>query len=303
MALTITNNTYAGSDVAEYFGQMFLGMRELSGNHISLLPNVKHRVNLPILGSDTDALRGDNCSFADDGSALSYRQVTTEAYLHQMEICFEDVEQIWEADRLRAGAANSGDNDFNRWLIEFKLKEITQKLSREMWNGVTPTNVQNGIMAIAQADANTVKVGTPVAITAANVIAEMTRLYQAAPIAVAQSADARFYVSYEVFRHYVVALGTAAGNANFNLNQTPGVAENLGIFGVPVIPVNLGGSDMIFTHTKNIFMATDLLSDLNMINIVDMSKTTAEPKVRFMARFRSGWNYAVSSDLAIYNAA
>lgn len=303
MALSITNNTYAGSDVAEYFGQMFLSMRELSGNHISLLPNVKQKTNLPILGADGDVLRADDCSFTDDGSALSYRVVETEAYTHQMQICYNDVESIWEADRLRAGAHNSGDNDFNRWLIEFKLKEITSKLSREMWNGATPTNVQNGIMAIAQADANTVKVGSPVAITAANVIAEMTRLYQAAPIAVAQSSDARFYVSYEVYRHYVVALATTSGNANFNLNQTPGVAENLGIFGVPVIPVNLGGSDMIFTHTKNIFMATDLLSDLNQINIVDMSKTTAEAKVRFMARFRAGWNYAVSSDVAIYNAA
>jgi len=58
-------------------------------------------------------------------------------------------------------------------------------------------------------------------------------------------------------------------------------------------------NSMVFAQKSNLWFGTNLLSDWNNIQLVDMGEW-AEENVRFSAKFFAGVQYGMSNEIAVY---
>jgi hypothetical protein len=101
----------------------------------------------------------------------------------------------------------------------------------------------------------------------------------------------------------LLALASSSGNANYNISDTPGLSASVAFAGIPVVPVNMGSSDMLIASRSAIYMGTDLLDDMNKIAIIDQYPITGVSKVIYSSRYIAGWQFAGLDDVYLYNAA
>jgi len=127
-----------------------------------------------------------------------------------------------------------------------------------------------------EADSDVVDV-TGTTVTAANVITEMGKVVDAIPTAVYGKEDLYIYVSSNVARAYVRALGGfgASGlgaNGVNNEGTTWFNGGDLAFDGVKVF-VCSGMSDntMVAAQKSNLFFGTGLLADHNEVKLIDMA--------------------------------
>jgi hypothetical protein len=158
------------------------------------------------------------------------------------------------------------------------------------------------------ADATVIDVvGT--AITAANVITEMGKVVDAIPSALYGKEDLYLYVSQNVARAYVRALGgfAAAGLGANGVNNEGTQWWNNGALsfdGVKIFVANgLADNFMVAAEKSNLFFGTGLLSDHNEVKVLDMGDLDGSQNVRVIMRFTSGVEYGIGSDIVLYTPA
>ena len=183
--------------------------------------------------------------------------------------------------------------------------KVADRTEKNIWSGNTSTSGQfNGFATLLAAD-SALPSGqdiTGVAVTAANVVAELGKVVDAIPTAVYGSEDLAIYAASNVIRAYTRALGGfgaagvgANGYENKGNNQVLG---NLFFDGIPVIPARGAADDMIIAAEKsNLFFGTSLISDLNNISVLDMQEIDGSMNVRVVMRFTAGVQYAQVSDI------
>jgi hypothetical protein len=60
---------------------------------------------------------------------------------------------------------------------------------------------------------------------------------------------------------------------------------------------------VVATLKSNLYFGTDLLSDMNQVQVVDMRASTADQKVRYRSAFSSDVNYAFAEQIMMYRPA
>ena len=150
-------------------------------------------------------------------------------------------------------------------------------------------------------------VGTSV--TAANVIGEMGKVVDAIPSALYGKEDLYLYVSQNVARAYVRALGGFAA-AGLGANGTNAEGTQwwnngaLSFDGVKIFVANgLADNYMVAAEKSNLFFGTGLLSDHNEVKVLDMGDLDGSQNVRVIMRFTSGVEYGIGSDIVLYTPA
>ena len=148
----------------------------------------------------------------------------------------------------------------------------------------------------------------PAAVDAANVIAELGRIVDAIPSALYGKEDLYLYVSQNIARAYVRALGGfgaaglgAAGSDNKGTQWYDNGA--LSFDGVSVFMANgLADNKMVAAQSSNLYFGTGVLSDLNQVKVLDMADLDGSQNVRVIARFTGGIQYGFGSEIVYYTA-
>jgi hypothetical protein len=201
---------------------------------------------------------------------------------------------------------------FQDFLISRMLGQVAEATERSIWKGVNATSGQfGGIMTQAIAEAGTgipsgqVVVGTSV--DATNVIDEMGKVVDAIPSRLYSNPNLKLYVSQNVARAYVRALGgfaaagVGAAGTNAQGTQWYGAGSGLSFDGVPVFVANgLSNNEMFATLTDNIFFGTGILSDFNEVKLIDMAMIDGSQNVRFVMRYTAGTQIAILEDCVVY---
>jgi hypothetical protein len=158
------------------------------------------------------------------------------------------------------------------------------------------------------ADADVVDVvGTTV--TAANVIDELGKVVDAIPSAVYGKEDLNLYVSQNVARAYVRALGGFAaaglGAAGTNAQGTQWFNNgSLSFDGVSIFVANgLADNYIVAAEKSNLYFGTGLLADHNEVKVLDMADLDGSQNVRVIMRFTAGVQYGIGSDIVLYTPA
>lgn len=296
---TITT-AYAGEFAGKYIAAAVLSANTLANNGITLLPNVKYKTALKKIvnsGIVVDA----TCDFTDTGVVtLSDKVLTVAEKQVNLQVCKTAYQKDWEAVQMGYSAFDELPANFSDFFIAKMLKDIALDTENFIWNATT------GLQALLVADGSAV-VTTPIAIDSTNVIAKLGLLVDKIPASLYGMEDLRIFVSQNVAKAYVRALGGfgASGlGSNGYANQgnawyTNGTA--LTFDGIQLFVANgLPASNMVATTISNIYFGTGLMDDQNEIKLLDMADIDGSKNVRFVARFTRGIQVGFGGDSATY---
>ena len=195
---------------------------------------------------------------------------------------------------------------FADYLIAHVAAKVAENNEVSIWRGVDATAGQfPGFVTLATADANVIDVvGTT--ITASNVIAELGKVVDAIPAALYGKEDLYIYVSQNVARAYVRALGGfAASGLGANGTNAMGTQwfnnGSLTFDGVKLFVANgLANNYMMAAQKSNLYFGTGLLADHNEVKVIDMADIDGSQNVRVVMRFTAAVQYGIGSEIVLY---
>lgn len=295
---TITTN-YAGEFAGDYIAAAILSANTLANNGVTILPNVKYKATLKKLVS-SGIVQDATCDFTDVGVVtLSDKVLTVTEKQVNLQLCKTPFEKDWEAVQMGYSAFDTLPAKFSDFFIAKMLKDIALDTENFIWNAT------NGLQALLVADGS-VAVPSPVAITAANVIDKLGLVVDRIPAALYGKEDLRIFVSQNVAKAYVRALGgfSVLATANNGVDMKGTTWYNNGgltFDGVELFVANgLPSSCMVATTIENLYFGTGLMDDQNLIKTIDMADIDGSKNVRFIARFTRGLQVGFGADAVTY---
>jgi hypothetical protein len=305
---TSITTTYAGEFSGKYIAAALLSAPTLEKGGMTIMPNVKFKQVIKRVATD-NIIANATCDFDPTSTiTLTERVLQPESFQVNLQLCKSDFRSDWDALQMGYSAFDVLPKSFADFLIAHAAEKVAAGMETAIWTGVNATAGQfAGIMTQLLTDAS-LPSGQEVAgttVTAANVITELGKIVDACPAALYGKEDLTLYVSSNIYRAYVRALGgfAAAGvGANGYDNKGTNQALNdLYFDGVKIFLANgLAANTALLSQVSNLFFATSLLSDLNEVRVLDMSENDGSQNVRVIMRFTADAKYGFASDLCTY---
>ncbi len=304
---TYTAGTYAGEFSGKILGAALLSASTLDQGAITIMPNVRYKSVLQV-GAWANVVKGASCDFTATGAlTLTEKVLTTKELQVNAELCKQDLVQEWQAVEMGFSAYAEIPNSFEEYVISRVAAEVANATETSIWAGASGSDDYDGFQALAYADSTVVDV-TASAITASNVIAQMGAVVDAASKAALGQADLTLYVSTNVARAYIRALGgfgtSGLGAAGIDNKGTSWYSNNqqLTFEGIPVfVASGMGNNKMMLTPKSNLFWGTGLADDRNEVRFIDMADKDGSRNVRVIMRWTAGCQIGVGADLVYYS--
>jgi hypothetical protein len=307
MADSITSN-YAGEFAGKYIAAALLSADTLDGGGITIRPNVKFKETMRTL-STNGLVKDAACDFSDASDVTIADRVLTPKELQvNLQLCKKDFHNQWEAEQMGYGAFDELPASFTDYLIGYVADKVAQKTEQMIWEGTGSTDEFSGLTTQIALDANLPAAqeiaGTSV--DATNVIAQLGLIVDAIPSSVYGKEDLYIYVSQNIARAYVRALGGfgssgLGANGVNNAGTTWYNGGDLAFDGVKLFVCSgLADNTAMAAQKSNLFFGTGLLSDHNEVKVLDMADLDGSQNVRFVMRFTAGVQYGFASDIVTY---
>jgi hypothetical protein len=310
MATTATiTTTYAGQDSKMWVKAALLSGNTLSNGGMTIMPNIAYKTTLHKLATD-GLLKDATCDFtATSTVTITERQLTLEPFQVNLQLCKKDFLSSWGSEEMGFSAHKVMAKSFQDYLLAYVTEKVAASVESAIWYGTNATSGQiDGIITLLIADAalpaaNEVA-GTTV--TSVNVIAELGKVVDAIPTALYGKEDLKIYVSQNIAKAYVRALGgfVAAGvGANGTENKGTQWYNNgeLSFDGIPLFIANgIPNNVAIAAQTSNLFFGCGLLADTNLVKVLDMADLDGSDNVRLILRASYAVNYHSVSDIVTY---
>ena len=303
---TSITTTYAGEFAGQYISAALLSGATLENGGITIKPNVKFKEVIKKVASD-DIVKDATCDFDPTSTlTLTERILQPEQQQVNLQLCKKDFLSDWEAIEMGYSSFDSLPPSFADFLIGHVAAKVAQRTENSIWEGDTANNGQfDGIVKLLKADSDVSDI-TGTTVTSANVITEMGKVIDAVPSTLYTSEDLFLYVSQNVARAYVRALGgfgaSGLGAAGTNAQGTQWSNNGaLSFDGVKIFVANgLGNNTMVAAEKSNLFFGCGLLSDQNEVKVLDMADLDGSDNVRVVMRFSAGIQYGIGSDIVLY---
>ena len=306
---TSITTTYAGEFAGEYIAAALLEGSTIANGGITVKPNVKLKEVIKKVATD-DIVKDATCDFDPTSTVtLTERILQPEEQQVNLQLCKKDFISDWEALSMGYSAHSDMPSKFSDFLIAHVAAKVAQRTEQSIWAGDTSTNGQfNGLSTILAADAAlpTANEVAGTTVTAANVIDELGKIVDAIPSALYGAEDLNVYVSQNIARAYVRALGgfgsSGLGAAGTNAMGTQWWNNgSLSFDGVKIFVANgLASDTAIAAEKSNLFFGTGLLSDHNEVKVIDMADLDGSQNVRVVMRFTAGVQYGIVDDIVTY---
>jgi len=305
---TSITTTYAGEFAGKYIAAALLSAPTLDKGGITIVPNVKFKQVIKRVATD-DIIKNATCDFdATSTITLTEKVLQPEEFQVNLQLCKKDFVSDWEAISMGYSAFEVMPKNFTDFLLAHAIEKVAAAMETSIWTGVNATAGQfAGLMTQLTTDAALPSAqevaGTTV--TAANVVAELGKIVDACPAAIYGKEDLSIYVSNNIYRAYVRALGgfAAAGvGANgYDNKGTNQVLTDLYFDGVRIFLANgLASNTALLSQKSNLYFATGLLNDMNQVKVLDMGDLDGSQNVRVIMRFTADAKYGFASDVVTY---
>jgi hypothetical protein len=305
---TSVTTTYAGEFAGKYIAAALLSAPTLDKGGITVMPNVKYKQVIKRVATD-DIIKNATCDFDPTSTiTLTEKILQPESFQVNLQLCKTDFRSDWDAIQMGYSAFDVLPKSFADFLIAHAAEKVAAGMETSIWQGVNATAGQfAGIMTQLTTDA-ALPSGQEVAgttVTAANVITELGKIVDACPAALYGKEDLTLYVSSNIYRAYVRALGGfAASGVGANGYDNKGTNQQLGdvyFDGVRVFMANgLASNTALLAQKSNLYFATGLLNDMNEVKVLDMGDLDGSQNVRVIMRFTADAKYGFASDVVTY---
>jgi hypothetical protein len=281
-------------------------LKEETVDNYRTLPGIKFKTKISniVFGQ---VLQAENCAFTASNDDLASVEIDVCSLSAMAEICQFDLEQSFVSLQMAKGS--NGDftvASFMDYYWNEMALTIAENVEKLRWSGDTRSADPSLALcdgykkSLVDDAANVIDITLPVAITSANVLAELARVYDAIPAAVlANQEDLRFYVSSPVAAAYRSAV--AASNTQANLTQ----ALDFTYLGIKMVlcPGMLGLSTIVATLKHNLIYSFDAEGDGKALRAINLADTVAEPVIRTRANMKVGFTHVNGNEIVFYNSA
>jgi hypothetical protein len=306
---TSITTTYAGEFSKKYISAALLSANTIENGGIEVMPNVKYKSVINRIATDA-IVKDATCAFDPTSTVtITERVIQPEEFQVNLELCKKDFHATWQSIEMGMSAFDTLPKSFADYLIGHVAAKVAEKNETNIWRGATANAGEfNGFVPLATADATVVDVvGTTV--TASNVIAELGKVVDAIPAALYGKEDLYIYVSQNVARAYVRALG-GFGASGLGANGTNAMGTqwfnngSLSFDGVKLFVANgLASNYMMAAQKSNLYFGTGLLADQNEVKVIDMAEIDGSQNVRIVMRFTAAVQYGIGSEIVLYTPA
>ena len=304
---TSITSTYAGEFAGKYIAAALLSSSTIDNGGIEVKPNIKYKEVIKKLATGS-LVANASCDFAATSSVtLTERIIQPEEFQVNLQLCKQDFISDWEAVSMGYSAFDSLPKNFQDFLLAHVIAKVAEKNEQNIWQGVNANAGEfDGLVTLAGADSDVIDVSATT-VTAANVIAQMGAVVDAIPSTIYGSEDLYLYVSSNVARAYVRALGgfgaSGLGAAGTNNQGTQWWNNGALTFdGVKVfVAKGLPDNRMFAAQKSNLYFGTGLLADHNEVKVIDMADIDGSQNVRVIMRFTAGIQHAIGSDIVLYS--
>jgi hypothetical protein len=315
---TSITSTYAGEFAGKYISAALLSGVTLDRGGIEIKPNVKFKEVIKKLATDSNVIKDATCDFTDTATiTLTERVLQPEEFQVNLELCKKDFRSDWEAVSMGYSAFDNLPPKFSDYLIGHVAGLVAEKTENNIWKGVNANAGEfDGFTTLLGADGDVIDVAAAT-VTSSNVIAQLGAIVDAIPSALYGKEDLHIYVSQNIARAYIRALGgfgilqNAAGSENVSDIGANGVNGQgtmwwqngaLSFDGVKLFVANgLADNRAVAAQKSNLFFGTGLLSDHNEVKLIDMADLDGSQNVRVVMRFTAGVQYGIGSDIVLYS--
>ena len=298
---TITTS-YAGEFAGKYLAAALLSADTLDSGTVTILPNVKYKAAMKV-GSFANLVRSADCDFDSSTSTMTLTEkVLTPTELQvNLQICKKELHADWEAAQMGFSAFDELPPLFSDFVIAQVAAEVANATETSIWQGSAGEGDFDGFSTLLAADATVVDV-TGAAITSSNVIAQLGAIVDAIPSTVYGKEDLNLYVSSNIARAYVRALGGFVATIGANGVDNKGTqwynGGQLTFEGINlVVAKGLADDTAVAAQKSNLFFGTGLLDDRNEVKLIDMADLDGSQNVRVVMRYTAGVQFGIGSDI------
>ena len=302
---TITSSSYAGEFAGKYLAAALLSADTLDSGTISILPNVKYKAAMKV-GAFANLVRSADCDFDSSTSTMTLTEkVLTPTELQvNLQICKKQLHADWEAAQMGFSAFDELPPLFSDFVIAQVAAEVANATETSIWQGSAGEGSFDGFDTLLTADGGADVTATTVDST--NVVAQLGAIVDAIPTTVYGKEDLNLYVSSNIARAYVRALGgfvaTIGANGVDNKGTTWYNGGQLSFEGINmVVAKGLANNTAVAAQKSNLFFGTGLLDDRNEVKVIDMADLDGSQNVRVVMRYTAGVQYGVRGDIVLYS--
>jgi hypothetical protein len=304
---TSITSTYAGEFAGKYIAAALLSSSTIDNGGIEVKPNIKYKEVIKQLATGS-LVANASCDFAATSSVtLTERIIQPEEFQVNLQLCKQDFISDWEAVSMGYSAFDSLPKNFQDFLLAHVIAKVAEKNEQNIWQGVNSNAGEfDGLVTLAGADSDVIDVSAA-SVTAANVIAQMGAVVDAIPSKIYGKEDLYLYVSQNVARAYVRALGgfgaSGLGAAGINSQGTQWWNNGALTFdGVKVFVANgLADNRMFAAQKSNLYFGTGLLADHNEVKVIDMADIDGSQNVRIIMRYTAAVQYGLGGEIVLYS--
>jgi|GEM_PF-2948092 len=299
-SLTVETNALLCPNPQEFYSRSYI-TEEIADN-FRVLPGIKSATKLANVVFD-QVTKASTCNFTAPTEELDAIDIDVVPTSIMAQICQFDVEQSFLALQMAKGS----NGDFSvASFMQYYWQELANKAREERavrrWQGDTASaNVNlklvDGHLKKFKADATVIDVdNNATASTVANVIAEMTKVYQALPAKVrVRIPELRWFVSPDISGNYRIA--TASQN---NVNNVT-TALGLTFLGIKIVEdAGLPANTMVLTVKDNLIYAFDGEKDGEELKAINLADSVAEPYIRTRANQKEGYFHVNGNEIVFY---
>jgi hypothetical protein len=297
--LAFTDNTsYAGKDLTGFYAEALL--KGVSKESFRLIPDVKSKAKIAKLNLGS-ILQDADCSFSGSGEGtLDQKAVEAHDIKINLEYCLRTWERNYLSELLRPG---SNTNELMPATVEeFLLNQISlqvaAELERVVWTGTASSPLftqEAGLINKLLADGDVIDVAGAT-LSAANIVAELGKAYNAIPAEIRGTEDLVMYIGTAAAAFYRQALANASAETFYLQNHTELSYLDVKIIVAPGLPANTA----VVAQRNNLLLLTDLMSDFNEALILPQRNVTGSPVVRFVADMKFGVDFVYGKEIVLY---
>jgi hypothetical protein len=297
---SLTGN-FAGEKASGYLYPAILAANTIGSGIVTTHENIKYKLNVRNLAT-TGFLANATCAFTSTGEvALSDVVLEPKELQVNIELCKANFRTQWEAMEMR-GAITGQElpASFQEFFIQKNLELIAKDFEVAIWQGTTGAGSFEGLQAKLLANGDVVDVvGTT--LSAANILAELAKVYDAIPDEVYVAEDVKIIIPISAAKFYQQALAAVGSDAGYLAQSTVG-AKPLNYQGIDLVVANgLGANKMIAARTSDLHFGTNVLTDLAEVRVIDMAETDGSDNVRFVARMTGGTQITNGANIVYYS--
>jgi len=298
---SLTGN-FAGEKASGYLYPAILAANTIGSGIVTTHENIKYKLNVRNLAT-TGFLANATCDFTSTGEvALSDVVLEPKELQVNIELCKANFRTQWESLEMR-GAITGQEipASFQEFFIQKNLELIAKDFEVAIWQGTAGAGFE-GLQAKLAANTEVIDIAAiGGGLNAANIIAELGKVYAAIPDEVFVAEDVKIIIPISAAKFYQEALSAVGSDAGYLAQSVVG-AKPLNYQGIDLVVANgLGANKMVAARSSDLHFGTNVLTDLAELRVIDMSETDGSDNVRFVARMTGGTQVTNGSNIVYYS--